>query len=355
MDFSVLFRLRTKKLWWVDVLFYFAISVFIATILCYFIFVTKNYFQRQDIQAKVDALQEVGTEEQKQHEEVVLDYEQRIADFSELFKNHEFATNVFAFLQMQTMPNIWFREFNMNRKSASVGLSGEADSMDILGKQMLSLEKNEYIRNLGNLTSTLGTSSRVQFDVALSLDPKIFTYVSDMAAVWKAQEEAAAAAVKESTEVKEGGAEEAGAAKSSEKLITSFHAILDTEVIGIIDQENYTVMLDVPFGTDITNLKISVETSPNATVLPATGAVQNFTDPQTYTVTAEDGTTQDYKITVNVLPEQKAEEQAKPNTVLIVLLSVITVLIIVLVVLFAWLRVRKKKMNNINANKDTKV
>ena len=38
MDFSVIFQLRTKKFWWMDVIFYFVIYLLIATVLCYFIF-----------------------------------------------------------------------------------------------------------------------------------------------------------------------------------------------------------------------------------------------------------------------------------------------------------------------------
>ena len=53
MDFSVIFQLRTKKFWWMDVIFYFVISLLIATLFCYVIFLTKNNFQREDIKKEV--------------------------------------------------------------------------------------------------------------------------------------------------------------------------------------------------------------------------------------------------------------------------------------------------------------
>ena len=42
MDFSVIFQLRTKKFWWMDVIFYFVISALVATVLCYLIFLIKD-------------------------------------------------------------------------------------------------------------------------------------------------------------------------------------------------------------------------------------------------------------------------------------------------------------------------
>ena len=109
MDFSVIFQLRTKKFWWMDVIFYFVISLLVATILCYLIFLTKNILQKEDIKTETK-LQTVGTETKNKKKDVIT-YRKKIADFSRLFKNHEFASNVFAFMQRQTMPNIWFKQF----------------------------------------------------------------------------------------------------------------------------------------------------------------------------------------------------------------------------------------------------
>ena len=59
----------------------------------------------------------------------------------------------------------------------------------------------------------------------------------------------------------------------------------------------------VPFGSSLTNLAPSYTVSPLATCSPASGTVRNFTTPQTYTVTAQDNSTQAYTVTVTVLPD----------------------------------------------------
>ena len=116
MDFSVIFQLRTKKFWWMDVIFYFVISLLVATILCYLIFLTKNIWQRHDIKTELTKLQLVGTESQKQEESTVITYQKKIVDFTGLLNNHEFASNAFAFMQTETMPNIWFKQFSLDEK-----------------------------------------------------------------------------------------------------------------------------------------------------------------------------------------------------------------------------------------------
>jgi hypothetical protein len=57
--------------------------------------------------------------------------------------------------------------------------------------------------------------------------------------------------------------------------------------------------MTVPGGTDITAIKFTFTLPAGATAKPASGSVQNFTNPVTYIVTAEDGSTQTF--TVNVV------------------------------------------------------
>jgi|GEM_PF-3353423 len=80
---------------------------------------------------------------------------------------------------------------------------------------------------------------------------------------------------------------------SSDKDITSF--VINGKS-GEINGQHITVIL--PFGTDVTELAPTVVGSAGATISPASGIVQNFTDPVTYTVTAEDGSFNTYTVTV---------------------------------------------------------
>ncbi len=71
-----------------------------------------------------------------------------------------------------------------------------------------------------------------------------------------------------------------------------FPGQLDTVISGT------NIGLTVPTGTNVTALAPTFTVSPNATASPASGTALNFTSAQTYTITAEDTTTQVYTVTV---------------------------------------------------------
>ncbi|WP_405246591.1 beta strand repeat-containing protein [Cellulophaga sp. Asnod2-G02] len=86
---------------------------------------------------------------------------------------------------------------------------------------------------------------------------------------------------------------------------------------GTFSGTNITVRL--PYGTEVTALTPSI-TYNGATIVPNTGVSQNFTNPITYTVTADDNTTQSYIVTVIVpsayLDESTGELFAKQGTII---------------------------------------
>src|SRR5690606_24361832 len=65
-----------------------------------------------------------------------------------------------------------------------------------------------------------------------------------------------------------------------------------------IDEEDKTISYTMPNGTDISNLVPTVEIPTGATISPDTAV--NFTSPVTYTITAENGSTVDYIVTITV-------------------------------------------------------
>ncbi|MCR5014521.1 MAG: DUF5018 domain-containing protein [Bacteroidales bacterium] len=85
--------------------------------------------------------------------------------------------------------------------------------------------------------------------------------------------------------------------ESSEKDILSFKFVTP-DVEATISQDAKTIVAVVPFGTDVTALVPVITISDKATVSPASGTPTNFTNPVTFTVTAEDGSQATYTATV---------------------------------------------------------
>jgi len=76
-------------------------------------------------------------------------------------------------------------------------------------------------------------------------------------------------------------------------------------VVGTIDETGKTIAVTMPSGTNVTSLVATFTTTGasvevGSTVQISGTTVHNFTNPVVYTVTAADGTTQDYTVTVTL-------------------------------------------------------
>lgn len=88
--------------------------------------------------------------------------------------------------------------------------------------------------------------------------------------------------------------------KSSEMAILAFsfnqlNPNIQAEING------NSILLVVPYGTDLSQLAATIDISEKASISPNTSVKQDFSNPVTYTVTAEDGQTQKYIVEVEVI------------------------------------------------------
>jgi hypothetical protein len=84
--------------------------------------------------------------------------------------------------------------------------------------------------------------------------------------------------------------------KSSMKTIIDFR-FESLSMNGVIYEKNKTISVVVPKGTDVTALAPTI-THTGESISPYPSAVQNFSSPVTYTVTADDGSAENYTVTV---------------------------------------------------------
>jgi hypothetical protein len=96
-------------------------------------------------------------------------------------------------------------------------------------------------------------------------------------------------------------------ALSTTKSISSFNLnSLSPSVTGSVNNTNRTISLTVPYGTNVSSLIPTIAIT-GTSISPKTGVATNFTKPVTYTVTAEDSSTQSYVVTVKINPKQTQE------------------------------------------------
>ena len=100
--------------------------------------------------------------------------------------------------------------------------------------------------------------------------------------------------------------------QSSEKRITKF-AFTSLNVEATILESTKIIKATVPMGTNVTALEPWIVVSSMASVSPASGVAQNFSRPVTYTVTAEDGSTASYIVSVVVGDTQSYNIKVSAN------------------------------------------
>ncbi|WP_400072483.1 immunoglobulin-like domain-containing protein [Zobellia russellii] len=87
---------------------------------------------------------------------------------------------------------------------------------------------------------------------------------------------------------------------SGENAITAFE--LPGQTGADINATTFTINVTVPDGTDLTGAPSVLDISADATVSPARTVLQDFSGAVTYTVTAENGDTQEWTVNTTVLP-----------------------------------------------------
>jgi len=89
----------------------------------------------------------------------------------------------------------------------------------------------------------------------------------------------------------------------------------DFDPLGEATISGTNIALTVESGTVVTNLAPTFTFAPAASVQPRSGTPRDFTTPQLYTVTARNGSTKAYAVTVTVAPPEPATEAGSTNNV----------------------------------------
>jgi len=175
MDLGIIYQLKTKKFWWLDVIFYFTAAVLLAVIICFGIFTLKISSQEkklEELQNKITV--GTGTAEQKEEEKIVFEYQKKIENFVAFLADHKAPTNILKFFEETTLPNVWFNSFLMDVQTAEVKISGESEGPIALSRQVAVFEGNQFVKNVTGLNLEPTETGRMRFSFNLNLDPSIF-------------------------------------------------------------------------------------------------------------------------------------------------------------------------------------
>ena len=109
-------------------------------------------------------------------ESTIKSYKKVVDEFAPYLNNHILTTHFFDFLEDNTHPRIYFNQMTLKSSSASVSLSGRADSFLSLGQQLMIFDENPIVKSVSLSNISLSEEGNIIFSVGLSLDPSLFKY-----------------------------------------------------------------------------------------------------------------------------------------------------------------------------------
>jgi len=109
-------------------------------------------------------------------ESTIKSYKKEVDEFAPYLNSHILITKFFDFLEGNTHPRVYFNQMGLMSSSASVSLSGRADSFLSLGQQLMIFNENSIVKNVSLSNISLSEEGSIVFNVGLSLDSSLFKY-----------------------------------------------------------------------------------------------------------------------------------------------------------------------------------
>ena len=158
----------------VNILLYLSLILLIISVLSYFIL---GYFQKNSartLQNIENVISQKETPEAKALEKKIFGYQKKIEMVDSLLTSHQLSRNFFTLLENLSYPKIFFSKLDLNVEKLQVSLSGQAESFEALGQQILIFRRGEFIKDINLTKVSIGKEGEIEFNIELSFDPALF-------------------------------------------------------------------------------------------------------------------------------------------------------------------------------------
>lgn len=156
----------------VNVLFIASLLLAALTAGGFFILKSLQEQRRVSIQSAEQRLLAEPSSDQKQLEEDVLGFKQKLDDFKVLADGRRTPLPLFSFLETSVHPAAVFTGLTVNLEKGKILLAGETDSFRHLDEQILLLRHKSEVRDLQLEKIQLGERGRVEFSVSVAFPPE---------------------------------------------------------------------------------------------------------------------------------------------------------------------------------------
>lgn len=131
---------------------------------------------RAQEKARDELIAQVKTKEEELRPELlnqIFLLDTRLKTMRSLLSQHLFTSNVFAFMEANTYPQIRFLNFIFSADARKLDMTGEAVSYAALAEQIAALERNPNVDTVEFGGLSLGTKNLVNFKIAIIFKPAL--------------------------------------------------------------------------------------------------------------------------------------------------------------------------------------
>lgn len=161
-----------------NILFYSSIVALVFSLAAFFILngsLRSSKEKLTELNSNLTAT--VGDAERISLEKEVFRYQDKINTFATVFKKHKASSNIFDLIQKYTHPNVWFKSFDLNLVTSSLGLTGQAKDFKSLGQQIIVLGQESAFQKVDLFNVSISDDGKVNFNLSISVDPTILNKI----------------------------------------------------------------------------------------------------------------------------------------------------------------------------------
>jgi hypothetical protein len=159
---------------WQDILLYFSMGIFLAAIFGFFALSSSQKKAENSLQGLEQSLSQSGTAEEISLEKQIKTTENQINNFSQVLNSHTYPSKIFDFLPKIVHPKVRFKQTGLDAVKYEVSISGEAESLVALQQQIFIFQQEPLIKKFTLSSFYIGEEGKTNFNLNLSLSPKIF-------------------------------------------------------------------------------------------------------------------------------------------------------------------------------------
>lgn len=154
----------------ISIFVFFLVLVALGSYL-YFYFVNNSFIKKiQELDISSAQLNSTIAQEEKK----ILDIQKKINDYALLMSGHSNIINVFELIEKNTIPTVWFNDFEIDIKNNTVFLSAEAPTYNLVEQQINIFEKHELVKKSELISLGASEDGRIGFSFNIVFDSNVF-------------------------------------------------------------------------------------------------------------------------------------------------------------------------------------